>query len=195
QEGHRIEYVDAGGGLGINYEDTSLPALREYVAAYAAAVTKPLRGLKVHLLLEPGRVILGPAGVLVASVLYRKQNDGKRFVVANGAMNDLIRPSLYNAYHEIVPVAHTHQSEMTTVRCDVVGPICESGDFLGKDRELPALEPGDLIAVLDAGAYGMSLASNYNSRPRPAEVLVDGRSVRLIRRRETLRDIMRDEVL
>ncbi len=195
QEGHRIEYVDAGGGLGINYEETSLPALREYVAAYAAAVTKPLRGLKVHLLLEPGRVILGPAGVLVASVLYRKQNDGKRFVVANGAMNDLIRPSLYNAYHEIVPVAQTHQSEMTTVRCDVVGPICESGDFLGKDRELPALEPGDLIAVLDAGAYGMSLASNYNSRPRPAEVLVDGRSVRLIRRRETLRDIMRDEVL
>ena len=195
QEGQRIEYVDAGGGLGINYEDTSLPALRDYVTAYAAAVTKPLRGLKVHLLLEPGRVILGPAGVLVASVLYRKQNDGKRFVVADAAMNDLIRPSFYNAHHEIVPVAQTHQTEATSIRCDVVGPICESGDFLGKNRELPELEPGELIAVLDAGAYGMSLASNYNSRPRPAEVMVEGKSVRLIRRREAVRDLMKDEVL
>ena len=195
QEGHRIEYVDAGGGLGISYEDASLPALRDYVAAYAAAVTKPLRGLKVHVLLEPGRVILGPAGVLVASVLYRKQNDGKRFIVADSAMNDLIRPALYGAYHEIVPVTPTHHPEMTTIRCDVVGPICESGDFLGKDRELPPLEPGELIAVFDAGAYGMSLASNYNSRARPAEVMIDGKSVRLIRRRENLRDIMKDEVL
>jgi len=195
QEGHRIEYVDAGGGLGIGYDDTSLPGLRDYVAEYAAAVTKPLRGLKVHVLLEPGRVILGPAGALVTSVVYRKHNDGKRFVVVDGAMNDLMRPSLYNAYHEIVPVVQTHQSEVTSTRFDVVGPICESGDFLGKDRDLPALEPGDLLAVLDVGAYGMSLASNYNSRPRAAEVMVDGRSAKLIRRRESFRDIIADEIL
>lgn len=196
QEGHRIEYVDAGGGVGISYGDTpSLPDFRDYLSQYAAAVTRPLRGLKVHLLVEPGRVILGPAGALLASVLYRKHNDGKRFVVVDAAMNDLIRPSLYNAHHEIVPVVQTHQSELTTVRCDVVGPICESGDFLGHDRQLPALEPGELVAVLDAGAYGMSLASNYNSRPRPAEVLVDERSARLIRRRESLRDLMSDEIL
>jgi diaminopimelate decarboxylase len=196
REGHRIEYVDAGGGLGIGYGETaSLPDFHDYLAQYAAAVMRPLRGLKVHLLLEPGRVILGPAGALVASVLYRKHNDGKRFVVADAAMNDLIRPSLYNAYHEIVPVAQTHQAELATTRCDVVGPICESGDFLGRDRQLPALEAGDLIAVLDAGSYGMSLASNYNSRPRPAEILVDGRSARLIRQRESLRDLMRDEIL
>jgi diaminopimelate decarboxylase len=114
-------------------------------------------------------------------------------MVVNAAMNDLIRPSLYNAYHEIVPVVRTDASE--NAPCDVVGPICESGDFLGRGRDLPALEPGELVAVLDAGAYGMSLASNYNSRPRAAEVLVDGRSARLIRRRETLKDIMRDEIL
>jgi diaminopimelate decarboxylase len=136
---------------------------------------------------------MGPAGALVASVVFRKRNNGKRFMVVNAAMNDLIRPSLYNAYHEIVPVVRTDASE--NAACDVVGPICESGDFLGRGRDLPALEPGELVAVLDAGAYGMSLASNYNSRPRAAEVLVDGRSARLIRRRETLKDIMRDEIL
>ncbi len=196
QEGHRIEYVDGGGGLGIGYgETTSLPDFRNYVTQYAAAVSRPLRGLGVHVLLEPGRVILGPAGALVASVLYRKHNDGKRFLVVDAAMNDLIRPSLYNAYHEIVPVVHTQQSELSTIRCDVVGPICESGDFLGKGRELPALEPGELIAVLDAGAYGMSLGSNYNSRTRPAEVMVEGKSVKLIRRRQSLSDMMREEIL
>ncbi|PYX59273.1 MAG: diaminopimelate decarboxylase, partial [Acidobacteria bacterium] len=193
QDGHQIEFVDAGGGLGICYEDSSAPEFSHHVVAYAEAVVRPLRGLKVHLLLEPGRSIVGPAGALLTSVLYKKKNDGRRFLVVDAAMNDLLRPSLYNAYHEIIPT--TADSHATTGRenVDVVGPVCETGDFLARDRELPIVNEGDLLAILDAGAYGMSQSSNYNTRPRPAEVLVDGKSVKLIRRRESVTDLLRPE--
>ena len=164
------------------------------MAAYARALTAPLRGLQVQLLLEPGRSIIGPAGILLTSVVYRKENDGKRFLVVDAAMNDLLRPALYGAYHEIVPatpiVASTAQSEVT----DVVGPVCETGDFFARDRELPVVDEGDLLAIMDAGAYGMVLASNYNTRPRPAEVLVSGKSAKVIRRRETVSDLLRGEL-
>lgn len=191
KDGYRIDYVDAGGGLGIPYKDDDR-VFTEYAAEYAEAVLKPLRGLRVHLLLEPGRCIVGPAGVLLTRVLYRKTNDGKKFLVVDAAMNDLLRPSLYNAYHEIIPIQSGASDSRETV--DVVGPVCETGDFFARDRELPVMQEGDLIALLDAGAYGMALASNYNTRPRPAEVLVDGRSVRVIRRRETVTDLLRTEM-
>ena len=192
-DGHRVDYVDTGGGLGIAYQEPGVD-FAEYVASYARAVTNPLRGLKVHLLLEPGRSIVGPAGVLVTSVIYRKQNDGKRFLVVDAAMNDLIRPALYGAYHEIVPVVQARGLPAQKETVDVVGPVCESGDFLARDRELPRMEEGDLLAILDAGAYGMVLASNYNTRPRPAEVLVNGKSVKVIRRRERVRDLYSAEL-
>jgi diaminopimelate decarboxylase len=148
--------------------------------------------MRVHLLLEPGRCIIGPAGALLTRVLYRKTNGRKKFLVVDAAMNDLLRPSLYNAHHEIVPVREASDRPSETV--DVVGPICESGDFLAKNRPLPTASEGDLLAVLDAGAYGTVLASNYNSRPRPAEVLVEGKSVKLIRRRERIEDLLRCEM-
>lgn len=192
EDGHRIDYVDAGGGLGIDYENLSLPDYSAYVSLYAQAVMLPLRGLKVHLLLEPGRSIVGPAGALLTSVLYHKTNDSKKFLVVDAAMNDLLRPSLYDAYHEIVPVMNSG-SGARRERVDVVGPVCETGDFLARDRELPIVSEGDLLAILDAGAYGMVQASNYNTRPRPAEVLVNGRSVKLIRRRESVADLFRQE--
>lgn len=188
-KGHSINYVDAGGGLGIGYDQSAAPEFTEY----GTAISKPLRGLKVHLLLEPGRCIVAPAGTLLTRVIYRKKNDGKKFLVVDAAMNDLLRPSLYNAQHRIVPVACAENSELELT--DVVGPICESGDFLARDRQLPVVNEGELLAVLDAGAYGMVLSSNYNSRPRAAEVLVDGKSVKLIRKRETLRDLLRSENL
>ncbi|MFZ0999526.1 MAG: diaminopimelate decarboxylase, partial [Candidatus Sulfotelmatobacter sp.] len=166
----------------------------DYVAEYARAVTKPLRGLNVHLLLEPGRAIVGPAGALLTSVLYRKENDRKQFLVVDAAMNDLIRPALYGAYHEIVPVAQSQELSAKRGIVDVVGPVCESGDFFARDRELPHVEEGDLLAILDAGAYGMVLASNYNTRPRPAEVLVTGKSVKVIRRREKVRELFSAEL-
>jgi diaminopimelate decarboxylase len=192
-DGHQVEYVDTGGGLGIAYQEPGLE-FTEYVASYARAVTDPLRGLNVHLLLEPGRAIVGPAGVLVTCVLYTKQNDGKRFLVVDAAMNDLIRPALYGAYHEIVPVVQSSDSSTKKETVDVVGPVCESGDFFARDRDLPRVEEGDLLAILDAGAYGMVLASNYNTRPRPAEVLVSGKSVKVIRRREKVRELFSAEL-
>jgi diaminopimelate decarboxylase len=195
---HRIDYVDVGGGLGIDYEkpdyQKSGSDFSAYAARYAQAVISPLRGLKLHLLLEPGRAIVGPAGVLLTSVIYRKQNGGKHFLVVDAAMNDLIRPALYGAYHEIVPVVHLKGPRPKMEAVDVVGPICESGDFFARDRELPRVEEGDLLAILDTGAYGMALASNYNSRPRPAEVLVRGKSVKIIRRRETSRELYSAEL-
>jgi diaminopimelate decarboxylase len=191
-DGHSVEYVDTGGGLGIAYQESGTE-FSKYVANYARAVMTPLRGLNVHLLLEPGRSIVGPAGVLLTSVLYRKENDGKRFLVVDAAMNDLIRPALYGAHHEIVPVVQSKSSaKKETV--DVVGPVCESGDFFARDRELPHVEEGGLLAILDAGAYGMVLASNYNTRPRPAEVLVSGKSVKVIRRREKVRELYSAEL-
>jgi diaminopimelate decarboxylase len=189
-DGHTIKYVDAGGGLGIDYESHDLDFAKQ-VAAYAKALLKPLRALNLHLLLEPGRAIVGPAGALLTRVLYRKTNGKKKFLVVDAAMNDLIRPSLYHAYHEIVPVESLEDALLESV--DVVGPVCETGDFFARDRELPIIQEGDLLALLDVGAYGMVLASNYNTRPRPAEVLVDGKSVRLIRRRETIADLVRCE--
>jgi len=188
-DGHRIGYVDAGGGLGISYQgEDNFPAR---VQAYAKAVLAALRGLKVHLLLEPGRALVGPAGALLTRVLYIKTNDHKRFVVVDAAMNDLIRPALYSAYHEVVPVRSHDAARLAEV--DIVGPVCETGDFLARDRQMPMLSEGELLAVLDAGAYGMSLASNYNSRGRPAEVMVEGGKARLIRARETTADMMRGE--
>jgi diaminopimelate decarboxylase len=152
----------------------------------------PLKGLKLHLLLEPGRSIVAPAGALLTRVLYLKRNGSKRFVVVDAAMTELIRPALYGAYHEIVPARSNPHA--ATDAFDVVGPVCETGDFFARDRRLPEVAPGDLLAILDAGAYGMSLASNYNSRPRPAEILVDGRAARVIRRRESAGDLFRLEI-
>ena len=189
-EGHQIKYVDAGGGLGIAYRDENLPELSEQATAYAKALTAPLRELKLHLLLEPGRSIVAPAGALLTRVLYRKTNNGKKFLIVDAAMNDLIRPSLYQAYHEIVPVETASSDTEIT---DVVGPICETGDFFARDRELPVVEEGALLALLDAGAYGLVLSSNYNTRPRPAEVLVDNSKAQVIRRRETIADLLRGE--
>jgi len=192
-DGHTIRYVDAGGGLGIPYTQLGLPEFAEFSARYAAALTTPLRGLKLHLLLEPGRSVVGPAGVLLTRVLYHKSNNSKQFLVVDAAMNDLVRPALYDAYHEIVPVLRRPAGGHELF--DVVGPICETGDFFARGREMPPVNDGDLLAILDAGAYGMVLASNYNTRPRPAEVLVDGGKARLIRRREKISDLLRLEKL
>jgi diaminopimelate decarboxylase len=191
KDGHTIKFVDAGGGLGIAYGHGHHPDFAKSVTAYAGAITGPLKGLGLHLLLEPGRSIVGPAGTLLTKVIYRKQNHGKKFLVTDAAMNDLIRPALYKAHHEIVPVklAATASSEVT----DVVGPICETGDFFARDRELQVAEEEDLLAILDTGAYGMALASNYNTRTRPAEILVKGKSVKMIRRREKVSDLLRLE--
>ena len=196
EQGHDIRYIDAGGGLGISY-DGAQESFAKQIAAYARAVIAPLRGLKLHLLLEPGRSIVGPAGVLLTRVLYRKTNRRKRFLIVDAAMNDLLRPSLYGAYHEIVPVSRKRRTTETTETeiTDVVGPICETGDFFARDRKLPPVSEGDLLAILDVGAYGSVLASNYNTRGRAAEVLVDGTKARVIRRRETLQDQVRLEEL
>jgi diaminopimelate decarboxylase len=192
-DGHQIDYVDTGGGLGIDYQKPS-SRFADDVAKYARAVSDPLHGLNVHLLLEPGRSIVGPAGALVTSVIYKKENDGKRFLVVDAAMNDLIRPALYGAYHQIVPVIQSKELAAAKEIVDVVGPVCESGDFFARDRELPRVEEGDLLAILDTGAYGMALASNYNTRPRPAEILVSGKSAKVIRRREKVRELYAAEL-
>jgi diaminopimelate decarboxylase len=200
-DGHTIDYVDAGGGLGIPYQkpvstDSSAQVdFSQQVAAYARAIIAPLQGLHVHLLLEPGRAIAGPAGALITSVIYRKANGGKRFVIVDAAMNDLIRPALYGAYHEIIPLRRPAATDTEAARetVDIVGPVCETGDFFARDRALRSVKEGDLLAILDAGAYGMALASNYNTRPRPAEVLVSGKSAKVIRRREKIADLLRAE--
>jgi diaminopimelate decarboxylase len=158
------------------------------VLGYAQHIRTALAGFEGELLLEPGRFIIAQAGALLAQVLYTKRNGSKTFVVTDAAMNDLLRPALYQAYHSIVPLRR--QEKRSSVVVDVVGPICETGDFFARDRELPALQSGVSIALLDAGAYGMSLSSNYNSRPRVAEVLVEGNRHRLVRRRETMRDLL-----
>jgi len=183
-----IRTVDIGGGLGIRYRDETPPTHAEY----ATVLLPALRELGVSVLLEPGRSIVGSAGILLTRVLYRKETGDRTFVVVDAAMNDLIRPALYDAYHAIVPVDEARAGAPAEA-VDVVGPICESGDFLAKGRELPRAEEGDVLAILGAGAYGFVMASNYNTRPRAAEVLVDGNRFTIVRRRETLEDLVAGE--
>lgn len=184
--GIALKYMDIGGGLGITYKNELPPCPEEYGKAVEAEIT----GMPLTLILEPGRVIVGNSGIFVTKVLYVKETSGKTFYVIDGAMNDLVRPSLYGAYHEIIPVK---QEKAKKIKVDVVGPICESGDFLAKDRRLPPLQQDSLIAVKSAGAYGFSMSSNYNSRPRVPEVLVKGDEFFVIRRRETYRDLFRGQ--
>jgi diaminopimelate decarboxylase len=191
RDGHEIRYIDAGGGLGIDYHG-SVSDFDRRLAAYASALIKAMDKQKLHLLLEPGRAIMASAGALLTRVMYIKRNGSKRFAIVDAAMNDLIRPSLYSAYHELLPAKQAVSS--STLTYDVVGPVCETGDFFARDREMQELSPGELVAVLDAGAYGMSLASNYNSRPRAAEVLIRGTRRSRIRRRETTKDLLRQEI-
>ena len=190
REGIALQAVDAGGGLGIDYHGGVFDAAAK-VREYAEAIGHALAGFEGRLIVEPGRFIAAQAGALLARVLYVKRNGGKTFVVTDAAMNDLIRPALYQAHHEIVPV-RPREGRPRVV--DVVGPVCESGDFFARDRKLAPVEPGDLIALLDAGAYGMAQSSNYNTRLRPAEVLVEGAEARLIRRRETMADLLAPEI-
>ena len=185
--GIEIRMVDLGGGLGIRYRDELPPSPDEY----ARTLLPALRELEVTVLLEPGRSIVGNAGVLLTRALYRKQTPDKRFLVVDAAMNDLIRPSLHEAYHEILPVREARPGPRQKV--DIVGPICESGDFLAKDREMPEVAEGDLVAVMSAGAYGFAMSSQYNARPRAAEVLVEADRYRVVRRRETYEDLIAGE--
>ena len=189
-EGIVLKSIDAGGGLGIDYHGGAFDAAAK-VREYAAAISEALAGFEGRLLLEPGRFLVAQAGALVARVLQVKRNGKKTFVITDAAMNDLIRPALYQAHHEIVPVRRRTGRARTV---DVVGPVCETGDFFARDRKLGPVEPGDLVALLDAGAYGMAQSSNYNTRPRAAEVLVEGAKARLIRRRETVADLLGPEM-
>lgn len=186
-DGIEIKYLDIGGGLGIRYhqEEPPLPA------EYGAAVREALGDLACTLILEPGRVIVGNAGILVTRVLFTKSGQ-KKFIIVDAGMNDLARPSLYDAHHGIIPVV---KGEAGTEVADVVGPICETGDFLARGQEVPVVVPGELLAVQSAGAYGFTMSSNYNSRPRVAEVLANGREFHLIRRRETYEDLIRGEAI
>jgi diaminopimelate decarboxylase len=194
-QGHSITIWNMGGGFGIHYKkNEALPA-----AAFAEVIVPGIQESGCKLVLEPGRFIVGNAGLLVSRVIYTKDSGGKHFVIQDAAMNDLIRPTLYDSFHRIWPVVGAPPEDFQienagTVKSDVVGPVCESGDFLAKDRYLPPVERGDLLATFSAGAYGMAMASNYNGRPRAAEVLVDGGEHHLIRRRETFEDLVRPEI-
>ena len=183
-----IKYLDMGGGLGITYDKEEPP----HPSKYGSAVIEATKGLDVTLVFEPGRSMVGNAGILVTKVLYTKQNSGKNFVIVDAGMNDLARPSLYGSYHAIKAVTDNGAGEITA---DIVGPICESGDFLAKDRLVPDFKQGELMAVMSAGAYGFTMSSNYNSRPRAAEVLVDGSKYAVVRKRETLKDLIAAEAL
>src|SRR5262245_61191436 len=196
EQGHKITIWNMGGGFGIHYKkNEALPA-----SAFAEVIVPGIQESGCRLVLEPGRFIVGNAGLLVSRVIYTKDSGGKHFVIQDAAMNDLIRPTLYDSFQRIWPVASEGPPEdfqvenPGTKKCDVVGPVCESGDFLAKDRYLPAMARGDLLATFSAGAYGMAMASNYNGRPRAAEVLVDGKSAKLVRRRETYEDLVRPEL-
>ncbi|HEX6950749.1 MAG TPA: diaminopimelate decarboxylase [Nitrospira sp.] len=189
-QGINIRYLNIGGGLGITYSDEKPPLPHELADAVSPLVT----GLDLTLVMEPGRVIVGNAGILVTKALYEKIGESKRFIIVDAAMNDLIRPSLYSAYHDIRPVSEAlnHRPKHSV---DVVGPVCESGDFLAKDRLLPEVKPGDLLAIMSAGAYGFVMASNYNSRPRVPEVLIKDNEVHVIRARESYDDLVRGETI
>ena len=187
--GIRLRHIDLGGGLGIRYSDADNPPLPD---AYARALLEQLGDSPLEVLLEPGRAIAGNAGILLTQVEYLKQTPAKNFAIIDAAMNDLQRPALYAAWHDIIPVQP--RTDVPARHYDIVGPVCETGDFLGKDREL-ALAEGDLLAVRSAGAYGFTMSSNYNSRPRAAEVMVDGDRYHVIRDRETLQDLMHGEHL
>lgn len=204
---YALEFFSIGGGIGIVYESSLASGSGEWwsekdriratttlpltVADYAAAILPPLREIGLRVLVEPGRLLVGNAGVLLTRVRYLKQTEHKKFVIVDAGMNDLIRPALYQSYHEIVPVRETQDSTREVV--DVVGPVCESGDFFAQDRQLPEMKEGDLVALMSAGAYGFAMASNYNSRPLPAEALVQGDGFSLIRRRQTMADLVREE--
>lgn len=187
ERGIRVRYLDVGGGLGITYKDEAPPPPGEFARALIGTV----KDLGCTLILEPGRVIVGNAGILVTKVLYLKRTGVKNFLVVDAGMNDLIRPTLYGSYHGIIPVRRG--DGRSTLTADVVGPICESGDFLAKDRILPEVRPGELLAVMSAGAYGFTMSSNYNARPRAPEVLVKGDRFLIIRERETYEDLIRGE--
>jgi diaminopimelate decarboxylase len=189
KSGIHLDYLDMGGGIGIRYTNEKVFDVRRYARALVGAV----RPLGSKLLIEPGRAIIGPAGVLLTRVLYVKRNGGKRFVIVDAAMNDLIRPSLYGAIHPITKASRALDDMKTRERVDVVGPVCESGDFLARDWMLPEVKAGDLLAVWATGAYGHVLSSNYNSRLRAPEVLVKGRKFRMIRRRESFEDLVQNE--
>ena len=192
REGIELRYLDVGGGLGVRYFNQKPPSRREY----ARLVSQPVRKLGVHLLLEPGRSIIAPAGVLLTRVVYTKTNRGKTFVVVDSAMNDFMRPALYGAIHPITKITRERNEKGSThQRVDIVGPVCETGDCFLRDWPLGAVKAGDLLAIWGAGAYGMAQASNYNARRRPAEALVDGKRWRLIRRREAQQDLLRTDVL
>ncbi|MHC5052036.1 MAG: diaminopimelate decarboxylase, partial [Planctomycetota bacterium] len=181
-----LKSVNIGGGFGIHYHEDEAPAMSDY----ADALVPLLQGTGFEVHMEPGRLLVGNAGILVTRIMYVKQGGAKRFVICDAAMNDLLRPSLYGAFHRIEPVA---PREGEALPADVVGPVCESGDFFAKDRPLPPVDPGDLLAVRSAGAYGFVMASNYNARPRAAEVLVDGDRFGLVRERESYEDLVRGE--
>ena len=189
-QGIRLDFVDIGGGLGIRYTDESPLAPQKY----AKGLSKIVRRLGCTLLVEPGRTLVGPAGVLLARVLYMKQNRGKTFVVVDAAMNDLIRPALYGATHPITPAIRS-SSAAKEIPVDVVGPVCESGDSFVRDWPLAPVQPGDLLVIWAAGAYSFAQSSNYNARRRAAEVLVEGRRFRVARRRENYDDLVRGETL
>jgi diaminopimelate decarboxylase len=198
--GHPITWYNMGGGYGINYKAREARPVEEF----ARVIVPGIKAANCRLVIEPGRVIVGNAGILVSRVLYTKQSGEKRFLIQDAAMNDLIRPALYESFHRIWPVAvptgmpsalnNAEAAIAGTEAWDVVGPVCESGDFLAKDRPLPQLGRGALLATFSAGAYGMVMASNYNTRPRAAEILVDGSCIRLVRRRETYEDLVGPEV-
>ena len=203
---YKIQFFSVGGGMGIIYrralESGSGTWWHEHdgepsafsVRDYANTIVPPLRELGIRILVEPGRFLVGNAGVLLTRVLYIKETEQKKFAIIDAGMNDLIRPALYESYHQIVPVVQPSMSRNKTEKMDIVGPVCESGDFFAQDREMPELRPGDLLAVMSTGAYGFVMASNYNSRPLPAEALVRGDQVGLIRKRQTVEDLVGDEI-
>ena len=186
--GIRIRHIDLGGGLGVAYRKGDQGP---EIECFVQKIKSLAAGRNLTVMIEPGRSIVAEAGVLLTRVLYRKRNGDKEFVIVDAAMNDLLRPALYQSHHEVIPV---HQDGRDLIRADVVGPVCETGDFLARNREMPDMRSGDLLAICTAGAYGFVLASNYNSRPRPAEVLVEGAEWRVIRRRETFEDLVEAEL-